>query len=195
MVIKPIPKTTKTTRPPLVEVGEVKVLPKSMPGSFKFKLPAETMPPPPHQHRWPYGVRYAQLVEDRLVGHTGPSLAASLAVPRPVLIPRQPLFPPPDALLRTEAEAAEARLFKLRTIIGGAEAEAAEATAIGVPACGAGSAGDEEGVADDDEEGVADDDEEVVANAALGGAGDAGDEAIARWVGALIDADEWWQRI
>ena len=145
MVIKPIPKTTKTTRPPLVEVGEVKVLPKSMPESFKFKLPAETMPPPPHQHRWPYGVRYAQLVEDRLVGHTGPSLAASLAVPRPVLIPRQPLFPPPDALLRTEAEAAEARLFKLRTIIGGAEAEAAEATAIGVPAAlgGAGSAGDE----------------------------------------------------
>ena len=175
MVIKPIPKTTKTTMPPLVEVGEVKVLPKSMPGSFKFKLPAETMPPPPHQ--------------PRPRPSCCPSLAASLAVPRPVLIPRQPLFPPPDALLRTEAEAAEARLSKLRTIIGGAEAEAAEATAIGVPACGAGSAGDEEGVADDDEEGVADDDEEVVANAALGGAGSAGDEANSD------SADEWWQRI
>ena len=133
MVIKPIPETTKTTRPPLDEVGEVKVLPKSMPGSFKFKLPAETMPPPPHQ--------------PRPRPSCCPSLAASLAVPRPVLIPRQPLFPPPDALLRTEAEAAEARLSKLRTIIGGAEAEAAEATAAGVPAAlgGAGSAGDEVG--------------------------------------------------
>ena len=58
----------------------------------------------------------------------------------------QPLFPPPDALLRTEAEAVEARLSKLRTLIGGAEAEAAEATAAGVPAAlgGAGSAGDED---------------------------------------------------
>ena len=151
MVIKPIPKTTKTTMPPLVEVGEVKVLPKSMPGSFKFKLPAETMPPPPHQ--------------PRPRPSCCPSLAASLAVPMPVLIPRQPLSPPPDALLRTEAEAAEARLSKLRTLIGvradadgGADAEvpmavpmpvlpeAAEATAAGVPAAlgGAGSAGDED---------------------------------------------------
>ena len=155
MVIKPIPKTTKTTMPPLVEVGEVKVLPKSMPGSFKFKLPAETMPPPPHQPRpRPSCCPSLAASEDEEVKSMAIDLlhikllgeAAAMAVPMPVLIPRQPLFPPPDALLRTEAEAAEARLSKLRTIIGGAEAEAAEATAAGVPAAlgGAGSAGDED---------------------------------------------------